>query len=192
MTITKIKLPVLQAMLAFTSTDETRYVLNGVLIECRKGGGVRMVATDGRRLLAHEPEWETDRSEPVSFIFPSSVLRAVALKDYHRDIRMEFHPATQQISMVFGMAGYEEFTLSCKAIDGTYPSWQQIVPNPLPTEFPAKRMALNRHFFGELIEAIDALDGKDNSVTFSAVDDGGPLVAKTLRSTALLMPLRIN
>lgn len=43
------------------STDETRYVLNGVLLE-RKAGKVRVVATDGRRLALHEQETDiTDK-----------------------------------------------------------------------------------------------------------------------------------
>ena len=36
------------------STDETRYSLNGVFIEEREDGKVRMVATDGHRLAFEE------------------------------------------------------------------------------------------------------------------------------------------
>src|SRR6478672_8542534 len=36
------------------STDETRYILNGVFFEPREGGKVRMVATDGHRLCLIE------------------------------------------------------------------------------------------------------------------------------------------
>ena len=42
------------------SSDETRYILNGVFFEPREGGKVRMVATDGHRLCLIERELQGD------------------------------------------------------------------------------------------------------------------------------------
>src|SRR5215471_9263617 len=54
----KLSGPVLLEMIRKTafaiSTDETRYILNGVFFEPREGGKVRMVATDGHRLALVE------------------------------------------------------------------------------------------------------------------------------------------
>lgn len=51
----------LAAASLFVSKEETRYYLNGVLIEPAPQGGVFLVATDGHRLVCfHDPEGMTD------------------------------------------------------------------------------------------------------------------------------------
>ena len=52
------------------STDETRYILNGVFFEPREGGKVRMVATDGHRLALVERELAGDFKLKSGVIIP--------------------------------------------------------------------------------------------------------------------------
>ena len=61
------------------STDETRYILNGVFFEPREGGKVRMVATDGHRLALVERELAGDFKLKGGVIIPrKGLLRAQA------------------------------------------------------------------------------------------------------------------
>lgn len=49
------------AAYVFASTEETRYYLNGVLVEPHPDGGVLLVATDGHRMVAiKDDEGETN------------------------------------------------------------------------------------------------------------------------------------
>ena len=55
------------------STDETRYVLNGVFLSF-KGDKLTMVATDGRRLALVEEEVEFPKEAEVDLIIPTKVV----------------------------------------------------------------------------------------------------------------------
>ena len=55
------------------SSDETRYILNGVFFEPRDGGKVRMVATDGHRLALIERELSGDFKLKHGVIVPRNI-----------------------------------------------------------------------------------------------------------------------
>src|SRR5687767_12889797 len=59
------------------STDETRYVLNGILFSF-KDGKLTMVATDGRRLALVDIEVEFPRSQEVDIIVPTKCVTELA------------------------------------------------------------------------------------------------------------------
>ena len=54
------------------STDETRYVLNGILFSFKENK-LTMVATDGRRLALVDLEVEFPRSQEADIIVPDQV-----------------------------------------------------------------------------------------------------------------------
>src|SRR4029434_10770602 len=59
------------------STDETRYVLNGILFSF-KDNKLTMVATDGRRLALVDLEIEFPRSQEVDVIIPTKCVSELA------------------------------------------------------------------------------------------------------------------
>lgn len=113
-----------------TSTDESRYVLNGILIEDFEMS-LCLVATDGRRLA----KCELGTYAPVNAILPnkavSMLLRAV--------------DSTEIIIVRVGQ-GWAEFDASgvsirTKLIDGTFPNWRQVMPGRATANVKMSRQA---------------------------------------------------
>lgn len=104
-----------------TSTDETRYVLNGILCSFKENK-LTMVATDGRRLAVMDLEVEFPRSQEVDIIIPSKCVTELArlLTD---DGELKMTVGENQIS--FEVNGK---LLVSKLIEGNYPNYRQVVP----------------------------------------------------------------
>jgi len=146
---TKFNPSTLHVLLPFCSTDETRYSINGILVQHHEGG-TQLVATDGRRLIVHTPAW--DRVPPFDqFIIPRTVLAALPEKTHPSDRWM--------LEADNGMIQFTgpDYIVRCRPIDVNYPDWKRVMPDPLPTDFPSNPW-LNRNFINEAVGAMDALD----------------------------------
>ncbi len=103
------------------STDETRYVLNGVLLSF-KDGKLTMVATDGRRLAFVESEVEFSEEAEADLILPSKAVSELmhVLED----------DGNLRISVKDGLIIFEfsDIMVASKLIDGTYPNFRQVIP----------------------------------------------------------------
>lgn len=128
----------LGAVSCAVSKDETRYVLNGVLLRFRGDELVVAVATDGRRLALVErvvkgalleKKWEV--------ILPTAAVRLLLgalsdgkevglLRTHQKDAAHEGEvPKVFAISLVTGGCGLE---LWAKVIEGDYPNFYQVIP----------------------------------------------------------------
>jgi DNA polymerase-3 subunit beta len=113
-------LQVIAASIPFQSKDDSRYVLNGALLDPEMGGTV--VATDGRRLF-HVPAKVT----PEPAIVPSKaciaiarlgpVAAAAAIHSDHTKVR-------------FLSVRTPEWQIVTKLIDGNFPNYRQVIPHP--------------------------------------------------------------
>ena len=103
------------------STDESRYVLNGVLLSF-KDNKLSLVATDGRRLALVEQELEFPKGSEVEAILPTK-----AVQELSRILRDE-EPLT--ISFGENQVSFDLGTtfLYSKLIEGNYPNYKQVVP----------------------------------------------------------------
>jgi len=103
------------------STDETRYVLNGVLMTF-KGDKLILVATDGRRLTLVEHEMEFPKEAEADFVVPSKATNELlhALKD---EGELKITSSGNQVAFEFG----DNMVIS-KLIEGTYPNYKQVIP----------------------------------------------------------------
>ena len=103
------------------STDETRYVLNGVLLSFKEGK-LTMVATDGRRLALVENEVEFPAEAEADMILPSKAVNELqhVLKD-----EGELRIFAKDNQVVFE---FEDVMVASKLIDGTYPNFRQVIP----------------------------------------------------------------
>ena len=104
------------------STDETRYVLNGVLLSF-KGGKLTMVATDGRRLalVEHEVEFPKEaqaRQDSAVQGGQRADARVAAMRASSR-----FRPRKTRLCLSSTM-----LLVASKLIDGTYPNYKQVIP----------------------------------------------------------------
>jgi len=119
--------------LACASTDKTRYVLTGVLMEVVEDGIV-WVATDGQRLTVFKQEQKVPTKAIGKYILPhgstgkpSSNLLNLLLKDKkHPVVRVT---VTGEAMIVFDTL---DQTITAKLVDGTYPNYKQVIPNDNP------------------------------------------------------------
>jgi DNA polymerase-3 subunit beta len=106
------------------STDETRYILNGVFFEPREGKKVRMVATDGHRLAMVERELEGDFKLKGGVIIPRKGLMEL------KRLLDEAPEAEVQLGFAENSALFKKPGLSMvmRLIDGQFPEYQRVIP----------------------------------------------------------------
>lgn len=115
-------------MTAFAvSHEESRYVLNGILVEITQNI-LRLVATDGRRLAKIERPLITPVTKEVSFILPIKAISEVSrnLKD---DGEVVFVPGISQV--MFDINGV---LISTRIIEGDFPNYTQVIPKQMQTK----------------------------------------------------------
>ena len=103
------------------SSDETRQVLNGVLLSF-KGTKLTMVATDGRRLALVEHEVEFPEEAEADVILPTKAVHEL-LHTLGDDGDLKISVGDSQIAFEFG-----NVLVFSKLIDGTYPNFRQVIP----------------------------------------------------------------
>ena len=106
------------------SSDETRYILNGVLFEAREAGTTRMVATDGHRLALVDRPMEGDFKLKSGVIIPRKGLYELKrLLDEAPEAESQIGFA--QNSVLFKKSG---LTMVMRLIDGQFPEYQRVIP----------------------------------------------------------------
>ncbi len=135
------------------STDETRYVLNGILFSFKENK-LTMVATDGRRLAMLDLEVEFARSQEAEIIVPTKcVTELVRLLGDDGDVKMSI--AENQVAFEVGGT-----LLVSKLIEGNYPNYRQVIPGEAK-----ERITLERELFLNAVHRVSLLSSeKSNSV----------------------------
>jgi DNA polymerase III subunit beta len=114
-----------------SSNDETRYVLNGVLLKLL-GNTLTAVGTDGRR-LATVNAVGVFKGQDVDVVIPNTAVeRLVGLLGQESDLNLTISNNVMQA--VIG-----DIELSTKLIDGTYPNYKRVIPLECK-----EKVALNR------------------------------------------------
>jgi len=104
------------------SQDETRRVLNGVLMAFKENK-LTMVATDGRRLALVEHEIEFPPEAEVEMILPTKAVSELMRILSNEGILKIY---SQKNQVIFEL---EKTILSSKLIDGVYPNYRQVIPS---------------------------------------------------------------
>ena len=135
------------------STDDARYVLNGVLCSFKENK-LTLVATDGRRLALVDVELEFPRSQEVEVIVPTKAVSELQrLLSEEGDVRV----SVGENQIAFELNGA---LLVSKLIDGNYPNYRQVIPNETK-----ERVTLERARFLEAVHRVSLLaSDKSNSV----------------------------
>jgi len=115
------------------SSDETRYILNGVYFNFADGQ-FALVATDGRRLAHISKELEVPEASAGSIILPAKtsgeLLRLLEkgkkVKVSFNDRRAAFQIATDEDTKDSGLI--DSIYLYSKVVEGSYPNYQQVIP----------------------------------------------------------------
>lgn len=117
------------------SYDETRYVLNGVLLSV-KGNKIRFVATDGRRLAFIEKEIKNKSGKEFEIIIPVKAVHEL-IKMLSWDGTVEIVPSQNQAIFNLG-----ETYLVSRLIEGHFPNYEQVIPKTEKTKAKARREEL--------------------------------------------------
>ena len=106
------------------STDETRYVLRGAYIDVSEGQSHYIVGTDGRHLYSSNSFHVPIQS---SVIIPDH--RFLGWKELAQDGDWVLRVKLDKGQPVFVEISTYRWTFVCKAIEGTFPNWRQVLPD---------------------------------------------------------------
>ena len=167
------------------STDESRYVLNGIFISL-KDHKMTMVATDGRRLALVDEEVEMTEKSYGEFIIPGKAVNELGrLLQEKGEVEIKY--AENQAA--FTMSGEQGFSVlvMTKLIEGNYPNYRQVIPAEMK-----ERVSLVREEFLHALRRAEIMTSeKSNSVrlTFAknnlAITANSPEVGEARESLAI-------
>ncbi|MDD4735232.1 MAG: DNA polymerase III subunit beta [Kiritimatiellae bacterium] len=125
----------LQKTIYASSMDETRMILNGVLVSF-KDEKITVVATDGRRLALVEQELEFPQENEYEFVIPTkTVNELVRTLDDKGQIKIQI--LEKQVAFEFG-----NMLIISKVIEGNYPNFRQVIPSQCEVRIPVERESL--------------------------------------------------
>jgi DNA polymerase-3 subunit beta len=167
------------------STDESRYVLNGIFISL-KDHKMTMVATDGRRLALVDEEVDVNEASQGEFIVP-----AKAVNELNRLLQdkgeVEIRYADNQASFTLKDEKGSSVLIITKLIEGNYPNYRQVIPSEVK-----ERVSLIREEFLHALRRAEIMTSeKSNSVklTFGknnlAITANSPEVGEARESLAI-------
>lgn len=137
------------------STDETRYVLNGILVMIEQDQ-MHMVATDGHRLAFKTSKLQKQAKQKIHHIVPSKALQELAkIMGGEGEINIQLHDN----QIIFSSA---DVVLMSRLIDGQFPNYDQVIPKQSTVKVEAN---VERFMSATKRVALMASD-KSNSVKF--------------------------
>ncbi len=144
------------------SSDEARYILNGVYFKFEEGK-LSLVATDGRRLALISKELEFPPEQSGAIIIPGkTAAELLRLLDVGKEVRISFNERQVAFDVETGensggLVG--SVNLISKIVEGNYPNYQQVIPKETH-----QRIKLEREFFLQCVHRA-ALVSSDKSNT---------------------------
>ena len=113
------------------STDDTRYHLNGVLLE-KNGSETNLVATDGHRLSFTKRAISMEKMRQDKIIIPRKAVNELR-KLLAQEKSIELSVSERHI-----FVKTEKQTLYIRLIDGNFPDYRRVIPqdNPIKIEIP--------------------------------------------------------
>lgn len=117
------------------SHDETRYVLNGVLLSIEEDQ-IRFVATDGRRLAFCKKELKQKNIKKTEIIIPSKTIHELLkLLSWEGTVKI-IHTQNKVIFY------FNDTYLTSSLIEGNFPNYNQVIPQEEKTQVKANREEL--------------------------------------------------
>src|SRR6266545_627928 len=167
------------------STDEARYVLNGIFFSL-KDHKMTMVATDGRRLALVDEELDVSEKSQGEFIIPAKAVNELnRLLQEKGELEMEYSE-NQAAFTLKDEKGFSVLIIT-KLIEGNYPNYRQVIPSETK-----ERVTLPREEFLHALRRAEIMTSeKANSVklTFGknnlAITANAPEVGEAKESIAI-------
>ena len=117
------------------STDESRYLLNGVLLSF-KDDKLTTVATDGRRMALMEQEVEFPAEAEADMVLPFKTVNEL-IRTLNDEGTLKIQATDKQIAFDFS-----DMVIVSKLVDGTYPNFRQVIPAQSEERVAIEREAL--------------------------------------------------
>lgn len=140
------------------STQETRYILNGLLWN-NSAESFEVVATDGGR-LAVSSQPALSGSQAFKIIIPTKILnevcRFISIAKPEKDSKIKVNVASNQVSFMMN-----ETTFISRLIEGNFPNYKQVIPTKTTIKFEVfvkellastRRAALCAGEFGSIVK----------------------------------------
>jgi DNA polymerase III subunit beta len=167
------------------STDEARYVLNGIFLSL-KDHKLTMVATDGRRLALVDEEVDISDNSQGEFIIPAKAVSELnRLLQEKGDLDLRY--GENQAAFIMKEEQGFSVLLITKLIEGNYPNYRQVIPSEVK-----ERIALPREEFLHALRRAEIMTSeKANSVKLSfgknnlAITANAPEVGEARESIAV-------
>jgi len=155
------------------STDETRYVLNGIYMSL-KDHKITMVATDGRRLALTDEEVDVSPDSEAEFIVPTKAINELnRLLQPKGDVEIKF--TENQASFDLRSGDASSVVVITKLVEGNYPNYKQVIPAET-----AERVALARDEFLQALRRAEIMTSeKSNSVKLAFSKNNLTITANT-------------
>jgi DNA polymerase-3 subunit beta len=160
------------------SSDETRYILNGVYFNFADNK-LSLVATDGRRLSVISKEFEVTEKNAGSIILPAkTVLEVLRMLGKGEKLKVAFNDrrASFQINTDKDTSGLlDSIYLYSKVVEGNYPNYNQVIPKETH-----QRIKLERELFLQCVRrAALVCSEKSNSIKLSLSSNQLEITAQT-------------
>ena len=185
-TLAQDKLKAMMKKTSFAiSTDEARYVLNGIFISLKEHK-MTIVATDGRRLALTDEEVDISEHSQGEFIIPAKAVNELnRLLQDKGDVTIKY--AENQAEFTLNDEKGFSVVIISKLIEGNYPNYRQVIPGEAK-----ERISLPREEFLHALKRAEIMTSeKANSVklTFGnnnlAITANSPEVGEARESMAV-------
>ena len=139
------------------SPDETRQVLNGLLLE-QDNGKVKMVGTDGHRLAVIRRDLDgSSKGEKGSYLIPKKALAELMKLVEDEEATFSFSEKNNHLAFMQG-----DQVIVSRKIDGKFPNYQQVIPSDNKLQ-----VQINRDVFQHALKRVALLaDEKSKMVRF--------------------------
>lgn len=150
-----------------TADDELRPVMNGIFVELTSKD-ITFVASDAHKLVRYK-RFDIESSVDGSFIFPkkpASLLKNVLPKG--EQVIVEFDDKNAYFELL-------NYKMICRLVDGTYPSYNSVIPTNNPNKLTIDRLELFNtlrrvSIFANQASNLVKLQLKGNEIIVSAQD----------------------
>ncbi len=116
-----------------TGNDDMRPVMTGVLFHFSPEGLV-FVATDAHKLVKYQ-RTDVSSTDEAEFIMPKKPLQLLKNVVSDSDVTIAYNESNANFS-------FDNFTLICRLVDGTYPNYSAVIPKENPNILVVDRTAL--------------------------------------------------
>ncbi len=167
------------------STDESRYVLNGIYFSL-KDHKLTLVATDGRRLALVDEELDVPEKSQGEFIVPAKTVNELTrLLQGKGTVELKY--AENQAAFTLASEKGASVLITTKLIEGNYPNYRQVIPAEAGERIPLVR----EEFLHALRRAEIMTTDKANSVKLAfgknnlAITANSPEIGEARESIAV-------